>query len=131
MYGNVHGTVHDIVRIYSTMMWHWWIMWNWPMMWQWPMMWHWLMTWQHLFGRMMWYWLLMWYWPIMCHDSIGLKCLCGVDRWRGTMLVDRKMCILLAYMAINIDFDDNKPHVFIKQRFINYASIIIKWCYGI
>ena len=38
---------------------------------------------------------------------------------------------LLTYMAINIDFDDNKPHVFIKQRFMNYAFIIRKWCYGI
>ena len=34
-------------------------------------------------------------------------------------------------MAINIDFDDNKPHLFIKQRFMNYAFIIRKWCYGI
>ena len=33
-------------------------------------------------------------------------------------------------MAINIDFDDNKPHVFIKQRFMNCAFIIRKWCYG-
>ena len=38
---------------------------------------------------------------------------------------------LLAYMAINIDFDDNKPHVFIKKRFINYAFIIRKCRYGI
>ena len=29
-------------------------------------------------------------------------------------------------MAINIDFDDNKPHVFIKQKFMNYAFIIKK-----
>ena len=34
-------------------------------------------------------------------------------------------------MAINIDFDDNKPHVFINQKFINYAFIIRKCCYGI
>ena len=32
---------------------------------------------------------------------------------------------LLAYMAINIDFDDNKPHAFIKQRFINYAFMML------
>ena len=38
---------------------------------------------------------------------------------------------VLAYMATNIDFDDNKPHVFIKQRFMNCAFIIRKWCYGI
>ena len=38
---------------------------------------------------------------------------------------------LLAYMAINIDFDDNKSHVLIKQRFMNCAFIIRKWCYGI
>ena len=34
--------------------------------------------------------------------------------------------VVLAYMAINIDFDDNKPHVFIKQRFMNCAFIIRK-----
>ena len=33
--------------------------------------------------------------------------------------------IMLAYMAINIDFDDNKPHAFIKQRFINYAFMML------
>ena len=33
---------------------------------------------------------------------------------------------LLAYMAINIDFDDNKPHVIIKQRFMNCAFTIRK-----
>ena len=38
---------------------------------------------------------------------------------------------VLAYMAINIDFDDNKPHVLIKQRFMNCAFIIRKWWYGI
>ena len=36
---------------------------------------------------------------------------------------------MLAYMAINIDFDDNKPHVFIKQRFMNYTFIIKRKCY--
>ena len=41
------------------------------------------------------------------------------------------MKVVLAYMAINIDFDDNKPHVFIKQRFMNYAFKIRKCCYGI
>ena len=30
------------------------------------------------------------------------------------------------YVSINIDFDDNKPHVFIKQRFMNYAFMIRK-----
>ena len=25
---------------------------------------------------------------------------------------------VLAYMAINIDIDDNKPHIFINQRFM-------------
>lgn len=34
--------------------------------------------------------------------------------------------LVLAYMAINIDFDDNKPHIFIKQRFMNCAFIIRK-----
>ena len=29
-------------------------------------------------------------------------------------------------MAIDIDFDDNKPHVLIKQRFMNCAFIIRK-----
>ena len=38
------------------------------------------------------------------------------------------MLKLLAYMAINIDFDDNKPHVLIKQRFMNCTFIIRKWC---
>ena len=38
---------------------------------------------------------------------------------------------LLAYMAINIDFDDNKPHVLIKQMLMNCAFKIRKWCYGI
>ena len=38
---------------------------------------------------------------------------------------------MLAYMAINIDFDDNKPHVLIEQRFMHCAVIIRKWCYGI
>ena len=33
---------------------------------------------------------------------------------------------LLAYMAIDIDFDDNKPHVLIKQRFMYCAFIINK-----
>ena len=36
------------------------------------------------------------------------------------------MCSLLTYMDINIDFDDNKPHVLIKQTFINCAFIIRK-----
>ena len=39
--------------------------------------------------------------------------------------------LLLAYMAINIDCDDNKAHVLIEQRFMNCAFIIRKWCYGI
>ena len=34
-------------------------------------------------------------------------------------------------MAINIDFDDNKPYVFLKKRFMNYAFMIRKRCYGI
>ena len=34
-------------------------------------------------------------------------------------------------MAIDIDFDDNKPHMLIKQRFMNCAFIIRKWYYGI
>ena len=33
---------------------------------------------------------------------------------------------LLAYMAIDTDFDDNKSHVLIKQRFMNCAFIIRK-----
>ena len=38
--------------------------------------------------------------------------------------------ILLAYTAIDIDFDDNKPHVLIKQRFMYCAFIIRKYFYG-
>ena len=34
--------------------------------------------------------------------------------------------LLLAYMAINIDFDDNKQYVFLKQRFMIYAFMIRK-----
>ena len=33
---------------------------------------------------------------------------------------------MLAYMAINIDFDDNKLYVLIKQRFMYCAFIIRK-----
>ena len=40
--------------------------------------------------------------------------------------VEMSVTKVLAYMAINIDFDDNKPHVFIKQRFMNCDFIITK-----
>ena len=30
---------------------------------------------------------------------------------------------MLAYIAIDIDFDDNKPHVLIKQIFMNCAFL--------
>ena len=33
---------------------------------------------------------------------------------------------LLAYMAINVDFDDNKLHVLVKQKFMYCAFIIRK-----
>ena len=38
---------------------------------------------------------------------------------------------LLAYIAIDIDFDDNKPHVLIKQRFMYCAFTIRKCFYGV
>ena len=34
-------------------------------------------------------------------------------------------------MAIDIDFDDNKPHVLIKQKFMYYAFTIRKCIYGV
>ena len=40
-------------------------------------------------------------------------------------LKENLLSFMLAYMAINIDFDDNKPHAFIKQRFINYAFMML------
>ena len=37
--------------------------------------------------------LMSWRWPMMCSDPIGLKWLCWVDRWRGSMSVDQKKCV--------------------------------------
>ena len=48
---------------------------------------------------------------------------------RNSILTCNKL--VLAYMAINIDFDNNKPHVLIEQRIMNYAFIIRKLYYGI
>ena len=39
---------------------------------------------------MTWHWPMMWYWLMRCYDSVGLKFLCTVNRWRGSMLVDQK-----------------------------------------
>ena len=38
----------------------------------------------HIDGSMMWHWLM------RCHDPVGLKFLCTVDRWRGSISVDQK-----------------------------------------
>ena len=47
----------------------------------------------HIYETMMWHWPMMWHWLMRCHDSIALKFLCTVDRWRGSMLVDQKSCV--------------------------------------
>ena len=47
----------------------------------------------HIYGTMTWYWLMTWHWPMRCHDPIGLKFLCTIDRWCGSLLVDRKLCV--------------------------------------
>ena len=86
----MYGTVHHTVHIYSPMIWHWLMMWHRLIMWQhsigW-MRWHWLLKWRWL---MKWHWLMKWRWSMMWRDSIRLKCWYGVDRWRGSMLVDQK-----------------------------------------
>ena len=53
----------------------------------------------HIDGSMTWYWPMMWHWLMRCHDSIGLKFLYNVDRWRGSISVDKKLCV--RYMHIH------------------------------
>ena len=63
MYGTIHmyGIVH--VTVYNTI---------------------------YIYETMTWHWLMMWHWLMRCHDFIGLKFLCTVDWWRGSILVDQK-----------------------------------------
>ena len=49
-----------------------------------------------------------------------------VDTWVLDSGATNYICNLLAYMAIDIDFDEYKPHVLIKQRFMNCAFTIRK-----
>ena len=59
-------------------------------------------------------------------DTFALKDLGQLTSFLALKLQEmKKHWYLLAYMAINIDFDDNKPHAFIKQRFINYAFMML------
>ena len=44
----------------------------------------------HIDGSMTWHWPMMWHWLMRCHDPVGLKFLCTVDRWRGSISVDEK-----------------------------------------
>ena len=44
----------------------------------------------HIDGLMTWHWSMMWHWLMMCHDPVGLKFLCIVDRWHGSISVDQK-----------------------------------------
>ena len=44
----------------------------------------------HIDGSMTWHWPMMWHWLMRCHDPIGLKFLCTVDWWRGSIWVDQK-----------------------------------------
>lgn len=44
----------------------------------------------HIDGSMTWYWPMMWHWLMRCHDPVGLKFLCTVDWWRGSISVDQK-----------------------------------------
>ena len=53
----------------------------------------------HIDGSMTWYWPMMWHWLMRCHDPVGLKFLCTVDRWHGSILVDQKSRI--RYMHIH------------------------------
>ena len=45
----------------------------------------------HIDGSMTWHWSMMWHWLMRCHDPVGLKFLCTVDWWCGSMLVDQKL----------------------------------------
>ena len=47
-------------------------------------------------------------------------------REKTITLINIRGTYMLAYMAIDIDFDDNKPHVLNKQRFMNCAFTIRK-----
>ena len=53
----------------------------------------------------------------MCMDFTNLNKNYPKDNFPFSLvdqLVDDNVRYVLAYMAINIDFDDNKPHVLIK-----------------
>ena len=57
----------------------------------------------HIDGLMTWHWPMMWHWLMRCHDPIGLKFLCTVDRWRGSISVDKKSHV--RYMQHRIIFN--------------------------
>ena len=63
--------------------------------------------------------------PLKQEDFVKFRSSVGVTRssLKGCWIIN--LIQVLAYIAIIIDFDDNKPHVLVKQRFM-YCAFIIK-----
>ena len=61
----------------------------------------------------------MWHWLMRCHDPVGLKFLCTVDRWRGSISVDKKSHV--RYMQ-HTELFSTKPRHYSTRVKLCYCS---------
>ena len=70
------------------------------------------------------HWSMMWHWLMKCHDPVGLKFLCTVDWWRGSISVDQKSRVwYMHYIGL---FSTKSRHCSSRVKPCYYSNRVVK-----